>query len=129
MQSLEPWLSSAMKDWPQQISDIKLTSVRSFAQTLRRYTSLNHLAQVNQLLMVLCLSDPWSWGVRTRVSSKQTKINFGSNRNKPKQDLFRVCFGLFRETKTKNFGLFRCFEPILKQPKQTELFHNQPKQP
>jgi hypothetical protein len=25
-----------------------------------------------------------------RVSSKQTKINFGSNRNKPKQDLFRV---------------------------------------
>jgi hypothetical protein len=34
-----------------------------------------------------------------RVSSKQTKINFGSNRNKPKQDLFRVCFGLFRETK------------------------------
>ena len=35
----------------------------------------------------------------TRVSSKQTKIIFGSNRNKPKQDLFRVCFGLFRETK------------------------------
>jgi hypothetical protein len=34
-----------------------------------------------------------------RVSSKQRKINFGSNRNKPKQDLFRVCFGLFRETK------------------------------
>jgi hypothetical protein len=34
-----------------------------------------------------------------RVSSKQTKINFGSNRNKPKLDLFRVCFGLFRETK------------------------------
>jgi hypothetical protein len=47
---LEPWLSGAMKDWPQQISDIKLTSVRSFAQTLRRYTSLNHLAQVNQML-------------------------------------------------------------------------------
>ncbi len=33
------------------------------------------------------------------VSSKQTKINFGSNRKKPKQDLFRVCFGLFHETK------------------------------
>jgi hypothetical protein len=44
------------------------------------------------------------WG---RVSSKQTKINFGSNRNKPKQDLFRVCFGLFCETKNKNFGLFQ----------------------
>jgi len=65
---------------------------------------------------------------RIRVSSKQTKINFGSNQNKPKQDLFRVCFGLFRETKRKNFGLFRCFEPISKQPKQTELFRNKPKQ-
>ncbi len=62
-----------------------------------------------------------------RVSSKQTKMNFGSNRNKPKQDLFRVCFDLFRETK-KKFGLFRCFEPKSKQPKQTELFRNKPKQ-
>ena len=53
----------------------------------------------------------------SRVSSKQTKIIFGSNRNKPKQDLFRVCF-----------GLFRCFEPISKQPKQTDLFRNKPKQ-
>jgi hypothetical protein len=33
------------------------------------------------------------------VSLKQTKISFGWNRNKQKQDLFRVCFGLFRETK------------------------------
>jgi hypothetical protein len=30
--------------------------------------------------------------------------------------------------KTKNFGLFRCFEPISKQPKQTELFRNKRKQ-
>jgi hypothetical protein len=29
--------------------------------------------------------------------------NLGSNRNKPKQDLFRLCFGLFRETKNKKF--------------------------
>jgi hypothetical protein len=40
-----------------------------------------------------------------RVSSKWKKKNFGSNRNKPKQDLFRVCFGLFRETQ-KNFFRF-----------------------
>jgi hypothetical protein len=66
--------------------------------------------------------------VTPRVSLKQTKINFGLNRNKPKQDLFRVCFGLFRETKNKNFGLFRCFEPISKQPKQTKLFRNKTKQ-
>jgi hypothetical protein len=63
--------------------------------------------------------------LRGRVSSKQTKINFGSNRNKPKQYLFRVCFV---KSKTKNFGLFRCFEPKSKQPKQTELFRNKLKQ-
>ncbi len=70
-------------------------------------------------------------GEAARVSSKRTKKNFGSNRNKPKQDLFRLCFGLFHETKHKKFRfvsvcfcLFRCFEPILKQPKQTELFQN-----
>ena len=55
----------------------------------------------------------WQWKparirmLQSRVSSKQTKINFGSNRNKPKQDLFRVCFGLFRET--KNFFFSVCF--------------------
>jgi hypothetical protein len=50
--------------------------------------------------------------VTALVSSKQTKINFGSNRNKPKQDLFRVCFGLFRETKNKLFlfvSVFRTY--------------------
>jgi hypothetical protein len=35
---------------------------------------------------------------------------------------------LFRETKKKKFGLFRCFEPISKQPKLTDLFHNKLKQ-
>ncbi len=74
----------------------------------------------------------FSYGTRVmhylghRVSSKQTKINYGSNRNKPKQDLFRTCFGLFQvcflKPKRKNFGLFRCFEPKSKQLKQTDLF-------
>jgi hypothetical protein len=30
--------------------------------------------------------------------------------------------------KTTIFGLFRCFEPISKQLKQTDLFRNKPKQ-
>jgi hypothetical protein len=34
-----------------------------------------------------------------RVSSKQANKNFGASRNKPKGDLFWLCFGLFRETK------------------------------
>ncbi len=82
---------------------------------------------------------------RTRVSSKQTKINFGSNRNKPKQDLFRVCFGLFRETKfffSVCFGvsnLYRnnrnkqnCFEANRNNPEFSTKYqnmlskHNQP---
>ena len=50
---------------------------------------------------------------RARVSSKQTKINFGSNRNKPKQDLFRVCFGLFRETKNKKFRFVSVFRTYI----------------
>ncbi len=47
-----------------------------------------------------------------RVSSKWKKKIFGSNRNKPKQHLFRVCFGLFRETKNILFrfvSVFRIF--------------------
>ncbi len=62
----------------------------------------------------------------SRVSSKQTKINLGSNQNKICFAFVSVCFV---KPKRKNFGLFRCFEPILKQLKQTDLFHNKPKQP
>ncbi len=40
-----------------------------------------------------------------RVSSKQSNFFFGSNRNKPKLNLFRLFFGLFRETK-KHFFRF-----------------------
>jgi hypothetical protein len=58
------------------------------------------------------------------------KINFSvpteTNRNK-------ICFGFvsvcFVKPKINNFRLFRCFEPISKQPKETELFRNGPKQP
>ncbi len=56
------------------------------------------LLQLLLLTLLLLLLLP------VRVSSKQTKINFGWNRNNPKQDLFCVCFGLYRETKNKKFG-------------------------
>ncbi len=51
--------------------------------------------------------------LESRVSSKHTKINFGSNRNKPKQDLFRVCFGLFRETKKKKIRFVSVFRTYI----------------
>jgi hypothetical protein len=58
--------------------------------------------------------DVKAWMVDTltagnRVSSKQSNFFFGSNRNKPKLNLFRLFFGLFRETKKHFFGLFRSF--------------------
>jgi hypothetical protein len=53
----------------------------------------------------------------TRVSLKATTKIVGSNWNK-------ICFGCFVKPKTKDFGLFRCFEPILK---QTETNRNNPK--
>ncbi len=47
---------------------------------------------------------------------KQTILSFGLNRNKSKRDLFRFCFGLFRETK-KKFGLFWCFKTVSERTK------------
>ncbi|XP_043472783.1 DNA-binding protein RFX2 isoform X2 [Leptopilina heterotoma] len=48
---LESWLTSAMNDCPQEMMHIKLTAVSAFAQTLRRYTSLNHLAQAARAVL------------------------------------------------------------------------------
>ncbi len=44
---------------------------------------------------------PWYTVIVYRVSSKQTKISF---RFELKQDLLRVCYGLFRETKNEKDG-------------------------
>ncbi|XP_059485461.1 DNA-binding protein RFX2 isoform X2 [Neocloeon triangulifer] len=48
---LEGWLSSAMTGCPEKIMNIKLCAVSAFAQTLRRYTSLNHLAQAARAVL------------------------------------------------------------------------------
>nr|XP_033810909.1 DNA-binding protein RFX2 [Geotrypetes seraphini] len=49
--SLEGWLTNAMNDFPQHIVQIKVGVVSAFAQTLRRYTSLNHLAQAARAVL------------------------------------------------------------------------------
>ncbi|XP_061093926.1 DNA-binding protein RFX2 isoform X1 [Conger conger] len=49
--SLEGWLTSAMRDFPQEIVRTKAAVVSAFAQTLRRYTSLNHLAQAARAVL------------------------------------------------------------------------------
>ncbi|XP_077890452.1 DNA-binding protein RFX2 isoform X1 [Ictidomys tridecemlineatus] len=49
--SLEGWLANAMSDFPQQVIQTKVGVVSAFAQTLRRYTSLNHLAQAARAVL------------------------------------------------------------------------------
>ncbi|KAJ8418976.1 hypothetical protein AAFF_G00004750 [Aldrovandia affinis] len=49
--SLEGWLTTAMSDFPQDIVRTKAAVVSAFAQTLRRYTSLNHLAQAARAVL------------------------------------------------------------------------------
>ncbi|GIY84784.1 hypothetical protein CDAR_281951 [Caerostris darwini] len=48
---LETWLSTAMTGCPEQVIKVKVSAVSAFAQTLRRYTSLNHLAQAARAVL------------------------------------------------------------------------------
>uniref|UniRef100_H3D985 Regulatory factor X1 n=1 Tax=Tetraodon nigroviridis TaxID=99883 RepID=H3D985_TETNG len=43
--SLENWLTGALMNIPEEMVRVKVVCVNSFSQMLRRYTSLNHLAQ------------------------------------------------------------------------------------
>ncbi|XP_031414229.1 transcription factor RFX3 isoform X2 [Clupea harengus] len=49
--SLEGWLNTAMNAVPQRMVQTKVSAVSAFAQTLRRYTSLNHLAQAARAVL------------------------------------------------------------------------------
>nr|XP_033779850.1 MHC class II regulatory factor RFX1 isoform X4 [Geotrypetes seraphini] len=49
--SLESWLSSAMMNIPEEMVRVKVAAASAFAQTLRRYTSLNHLAQAARAVL------------------------------------------------------------------------------
>lgn len=49
--NLENWLASAMVGCPEKIVQIKMSAVSAFGQTLRRYTSLNHLAQAARAVL------------------------------------------------------------------------------
>ncbi|KAF3687344.1 MHC class II regulatory factor RFX1 Enhancer factor C [Channa argus] len=49
--SLENWLTGAMMNIPEEMVRIKVVCLGSFSQTLRRYTSLNHLAQAARAVL------------------------------------------------------------------------------
>jgi len=48
---LEGWLLAAMKGCPDDMILVKIAAVNAFSQTLRRYTSLNHLAQAARAVL------------------------------------------------------------------------------
>jgi len=49
--SLEGWLNSSMNGCPDVMLQVKMAAVSAFSQTLRRYTSLNHLAQAARAVL------------------------------------------------------------------------------
>lgn len=48
---MEGWLSTAMKECPEEVIRSKKFSVSAFVQMLKRYTSLNHLAQAARAVL------------------------------------------------------------------------------
>ncbi|XP_017778326.1 PREDICTED: transcription factor RFX3 isoform X1 [Nicrophorus vespilloides] len=49
--SLESWLTAAMNGAPPGMMSVKLSAVSAFSSSLRRYTSLNHLAQAARAVL------------------------------------------------------------------------------
>lgn len=49
--SLENWLINSMTEMPSPVINLKVAAVSAFSQTLRRYTSLNHLAQAARAVL------------------------------------------------------------------------------
>ncbi|CAF4499984.1 unnamed protein product [Rotaria magnacalcarata] len=50
--SVDGWLRTALGHLPERLKTIKLTIINAFAMTLRRYTSLNHLAQAARAVLL-----------------------------------------------------------------------------
>lgn len=48
---LEGWLVNSLDQIPKKMADVKVSACGAFAQTLRRYTSLNHLAQAARAVL------------------------------------------------------------------------------
>ncbi|CAF1624029.1 unnamed protein product, partial [Adineta ricciae] len=50
--SVDGWLRAALGHLPERLKTIKLTIINAFAMTLRRYTSINHLAQAARAVLL-----------------------------------------------------------------------------
>jgi hypothetical protein len=83
------------------------------------YTALKHL-QYN-----FCKYYGFNGWNLTRVSLKLSNLFFGSNRNKPKLNLFWLFFGLFRETKKQFFRFVSVFRTGIETTKTNRIFSKQ----
>ena len=69
--SLEGWLTNAVQGYPKAIVATKIASVVAFSQTLRRYTSLNHLAQAARAVLQ-------NSGQVSQMLSDLNRVDFGN---------------------------------------------------
>ncbi|XP_025192518.1 DNA-binding protein RFX2-like [Melanaphis sacchari] len=130
--SLESWLISAMQGYPEEMISIKVTAVRTFAQTLRRYTTaravLQNYTQINQMLTDLNHVD-----VRNLQEQVQLINNLGNENDSvytkkrvhakinESSEMLSDFNKLSKKTKTHNYLATastdaECFDVILKNP-------------
>ncbi|XP_074933357.1 transcription factor RFX3-like [Phalacrocorax aristotelis] len=86
--SLEGWLSSAMNNIPQRMIQTKVAAVSAFAQTLRRYTSLNHLAQAARAVLQNTSQINQMLSDLNRVDFANVQVNRGFKKQTFKKLLF-----------------------------------------
>ncbi|CAH1737097.1 unnamed protein product [Aphis gossypii] len=129
---LESWLISAMQGCPEEMISIKVTAVRTFAQTLRRYTTvravLQNYTQINEMLTDLNHVD-----FRNIQEQVQLIYNLGSENDSvhtkkrvyTKIDECSEMLSVFNEfskrKKTHNYSATtsidtECFNDLLKNP-------------
>lgn len=99
--NLENWLTSAMTGCPEKIVQIKISAVSAFSQTLRRYTSLNHLAQAARAVLQNSSQIAQMLNDLNRVDFHNVQVSYECNVNWWVEDMRRNCIKLI------TFILFR----------------------
>ncbi len=105
----------------QECTDATFTPIRQYASRApsRFYTRSGDTWHVQEAYSTV----GWGanrWHALLLGCPRKNQIFFRFEPKRPNLNLFRLFFGLFRETKQFFFGLFQCFRPVSEQPKQTE---------
>lgn len=130
--NLESWLTSAMTGCPDKIVQIKIGAVSAFSQTLRRYTSLNHLAQAaravlqNSSQIAQMLNDLNRVDFHNVQVSGSLRVNFHFAANLKQNFIF--FFVCLRQYRNRLLGFVNVIQPqynvwktILKRPYNNKI--------